>query len=152
MNRLNYRTMSFAQIHDDLLETANDLCFNAGEQQLELLLDDVGRIDENCDADPSERLVQIREELYEYDADLLQPRGQELMRFAVDEMLILAGKIGHNPDRLAASRACIKKNGGAYWLRTSRAGGLRAIIRLCQHLQRKNQSNGCQRTRLRIHR
>ena len=75
MNRLNYRTMSFAQIHDDLLETANDLCFNAGVQQLELL----------------------------------QPRGQELMRFAVDEMLILAGKIGHNPDRLAASRACIKK-------------------------------------------
>jgi hypothetical protein len=91
MDRLNYRTMLFEEIHDDLLETVNDLYFNAGQRQLEPLLNDIERIDEKRDVTPSKVLVEKMEELYEHDEDLLTPRAQELMRSAVDEMLVLAG-------------------------------------------------------------
>ena len=90
MDRLNYRTMTFEEIHDDLLETVNDLYFNAVQHQLEPLLNDFEHIDEEKDIAPSGRLIEIMEELYEYDADQLNPRAQELMRSAVDEMLVLA--------------------------------------------------------------
>ena len=88
---LDYRTMSFEEIHDDLLETVNDLYFNAVQHQLEPLLKDFERIDETRDVGPSDKLVGIMEDLYEHDANLLNPRAQELMRAAVDEMLALAG-------------------------------------------------------------
>ena len=84
--------MSFEEIHDDLLETVNDLYFNAGQQQLEPLLSDFERVDETSGVTPSDKLVAIMEELYKYDADQLNPRAQELMRSAVDEMLVLAGE------------------------------------------------------------
>lgn len=90
MNRLNYSTMSLTEIHDDLLETVNDLYFNAGLAQLESILNDFECIDENSNVSPSDNLVCFMEELYGYDEDQLNSRALELMRCAVDEMLVLA--------------------------------------------------------------
>lgn len=88
---MDYRQMSFEQIHDDLLETVNDLYYNACQQPLERLLLDFDQIDETKQIAPSERLVDLMQELLTYDTNQLDPHAQSLMRAAVDEMLKLAG-------------------------------------------------------------
>ena len=83
---LEYRTMTLAAIVDDLSETVADLVVNAGEGQLQAQLEGLNSIEFPEERTPSTKLVSIMEELYTFDADLLSPRAQELIREAVVEI------------------------------------------------------------------
>jgi len=83
---LDYRTMSLAEIVDDLSETLADLVVNAGESHLQPQLEMLGDIESPRGRTPSTKLVTIMEELYTFDADLLAPRAQQLMRDVVVEI------------------------------------------------------------------
>jgi len=82
----DYRTMTLSAIIDDLCETVADLVLNAGEDQLRPQFESLNGIEFPEGARPSIKLVTVMEELYTFDADLLAPRAQELIRAAVDEI------------------------------------------------------------------
>ena len=45
MTTLDYNKMSLEQIHDDLLETVNDIYYNAAQNDLESVISDFEKID-----------------------------------------------------------------------------------------------------------
>lgn len=83
---LNYHSMSLSGIAADLEETMFDLLINAGEAHLEPLVDRLESLDIGTGGKPGPELVAVMERLHEYDADLLDPRAQELMRIATEEI------------------------------------------------------------------
>ena len=83
---IDYRKLSLTQIAADLNETLCDLCWNAGKYYLEPLVRQLEALEIPDDVKPSARLIELMEELFQYDADLLNPRAQELMKAAADEI------------------------------------------------------------------
>jgi len=83
---LEYRTMTLSAIVDDLSETVADLAVNAGEEQLQSQLESLNSIEFPEGRTSGTKLVSVMEELYTFDADLLAPRAQELIREAVAEI------------------------------------------------------------------
>jgi hypothetical protein len=83
---IDYRKLSLAQIASDLEETLCDLYWNAGEHHLEPLVVQIESLDIPEGGEPSAYLIELMEELFEYDADQLNPRAQELMRAATNEI------------------------------------------------------------------
>jgi hypothetical protein len=83
---INYRSMTLRQIASDLDETLCDLLVNAGERHLAPLVEQLGALNIPDNQRPSDRLIELMESLYQHDANLLDPRAQDLMKAATDEI------------------------------------------------------------------